>query len=255
MSQIATDDPLIANESGSLLRTDETRESKRPAGGYSFLYAVAIAVVGAIVAFNVIRPITVLPRITPSPGYAFLDQNGRTVTSEDQRGKLTLYSFSYSGCEDPCPQSLNQIDSLHSQLEDLPADIPLSFVTISLDPELDSTERLTEVSNRLDGMTPGGAIPWSLLTGDPQRTRLVVGGGFRVFYSVPEGDQGNQISFEPRYVLVDHLGIMRAEYRTAEPDPALIRRDINLILNEANNSDGIARLGYEAAHLFLCYPR
>ena len=58
-----------------------------------------------------------------------------------------------------------------------------------------------------------------------------------------------------RYVLVDHLGIMRADYRTGVLDPALLVRDVNLLVEEAANSDGIARLGYEAAHLFLCYPR
>jgi len=56
-------------------------------------------------------------------------------------------------------------------------------------------------------------------------------------------------------VLVDGLGIMRAEYRTGAPAPELIARDVNLLVKEAANSDGIARLGYEAAHLFLCYPR
>ena len=56
-------------------------------------------------------------------------------------------------------------------------------------------------------------------------------------------------------MLVDHLGIMRAEYRTGALDPALLARDVNLLLEEAANSQGVVRLGYEAAHLFLCYPR
>ncbi len=48
---------------------------------------------------------------------------------------------------------------------------------------------------------------------------------------------------------------MRAEYRTGALDPALLARDVTLLLEEAANSQGVVRLGYEAAHLFLCYPR
>jgi protein SCO1/2 len=48
---------------------------------------------------------------------------------------------------------------------------------------------------------------------------------------------------------------MRADYRTGALDPTILVRDVNLLVEEAANSDGIARLGYEAAHLFLCYPR
>jgi protein SCO1/2 len=56
-------------------------------------------------------------------------------------------------------------------------------------------------------------------------------------------------------MLVDGSGIIRAEYRTATPDMAIIERDINLLLEEAENIDGPSRYAYEAAHLFLCYPR
>lgn len=245
------------NEGTSATETDHATRSMKSAGGYSFLYALAVAVVGAIVAFNVIRPITVLPRITPSPGYAFTNQHGQISTSEDQRGKLTLYSFTYADCaaNEPCPLAVDQIGALRHQLGDIPSDIPLSFVTISLNPEIDTQTKLAEMNEDYSGTDLASTIPWTFLSGDSQRTRLVVGGGFQVFYSEPKSEAGGRVDFEPRYVLVDHLGIIRAEYRTAEPDPELITRDIDLILNEANNSDGIARLGYEAAHLFLCYPR
>jgi len=94
--------------------------------------------------------------------------------------------------------------------------------------------------------------------GDIRTITPCVGGGFGVYFSPPDlqaGDDSPRVKFDPRYVLVDHLGIMRAEYRTGAPDPTLIARDVNLLLEEAANSDGVVRLGYEAAHLFLCYPR
>ena len=61
--------------------------------------------------------------------------------------------------------------------------------------------------------------------------------------------------FDPRIVLVDGWGTLRAEYRVTQPDMEIIARDLRLLTEEAQNSEGTARLAYEAAHLFLCYPR
>lgn len=223
----------------------------------TWLYGLAILIALSIVSFNIIRPIVVLPRIAPSPGFALVDSAGQPVTSEDRRGFLTLYSFSYLDCDVQCPQSVDDIAALREAVAaKLPAGTPLSFVTISLDPERDTPARLAaaEAAHAL----PAGAPGWLMLTGDPARTRATVGGGFGVYFSPPDlqaGDDSPRVKFDPRYVLVDHLGIMRAEYRTGAPDPTLIARDVNLLLEEAANSDGVVRLGYEAAHLFLCYPR
>jgi len=221
------------------------------------LYVVALVITLSIVAFNIIRPITVLPRIAPSPGFALTDASGQPATSEDQRGHFTLYSFTYLDCGDACPQSLADIDALRRAMgERLPAGTPLSFVTITLDPERDTVARLGDAVAEL--APDQGAFGWQLLTGDPLRTRYVVGGGFNVYYSDPQeatADAPGRVAFDPRYVLVDQLGIMRAEYRTGALDPDLLARDVTYLINEAENSQGVARLGYEAAHLFLCYPR
>lgn len=222
-----------------------------------WLYTVAVVFALSIVAFNIIRPIVVLPRIAPSPGFALIGSDGQPVTSEDQRGFLTLYSFSYLDCDDACPQSYGDIAALRADVTGaLPADTPLRFVTISLDPQRDTPERLSQAAT--GWAQPAGALDWQLLTGDPLRTRTTVGGGFRVYFSEPKeatAESPVRVTFDPRYVLVDHLGIMRAEYRTGALDPALLARDVNLLLEEAANSQGVVRLGYEAAHLFLCYPR
>lgn len=174
-----------------------------------------------IFAFNLIQPITVLPRLAPAPGYRLADQNGNIVDSEMQRGKLTLYSFTATNCVD-CEQTLAQIAEV---VEDVEGVTPITFV-------LDDT---TPVAN------------WTLLTGTPATMKAIVGGGFDLYFA----DDGQ---FAPRWVLVDALGNMRARYHTAQPDPTILRRDINLLLEEIENSRGIGRLGYEAAHLFACYP-
>ena len=51
----------------------------------------------------------------------------------------------------------------------------------------------------------------------------VIGGGFGAYYD--QAEDGSFV-FDPQFVLVDGWGIRRAAYRTANPDPALIERDL-----------------------------
>lgn len=220
---------------------------------------IPLGIFAAIVlAFNIFQPITVLPRVGLSPGYSFQNQNAEQITSEDFRGKLTLYSFSYANCEENCPQSLENIASVHDVLqENVPTNVDLALVTISLDPERDTVEKLnTAMSKYAPDDDDADTVPWHFLTGDPLKTKYAVGGGFDLYYNPEEHEVADnyQITFQPRYVLVDGWGIIRSKYGVSVPTTELLLRDINLISEEIENSEGAAKLAYEAAHLFLCYP-
>lgn len=235
-------------------QNEEKQSPGRPS--WRWLYLLLGVAVTAILAFNIFQPITVLPRIRLSPGFLLQNQDGRPVTSEDYRGRLTLYSFTYTSCTVDCPLSLEQLAELRQELAaQAPQEIPLSMVTISLDPERDQAGGLSAEQQQL--FTETGPVSWDFLTGDPVRTRTIVGGGFSLYYKaqIEESEENYTVKFEPQFILVDGWGIMRAEYRTSTPDLEIIVRDLRLITEEVQNSQGPGRLGYEAAHLFLCYPR
>ncbi len=228
---------------------------------WEWVYLILILMAAALIAFNVFQPITVLPRITTSPGYAFHNQNGDLVTSEDYRGRFTLYSFSHSTCGETCALSLPQIATLRDQVASrLPEGVDLSLVTISVDPEFDSSQQLSATARQMGLPIGEPPIPWNLLSGDMLRTKMAVGAGFGLYFGDAtetniDGVTTRAVTFDPRYYLVDGWGIIRAEYLTATPDPEIVARDVKLLAQEAENSDGVIRLGYEAAHLFSCYPR
>lgn len=209
---------------------------------------LALLPVVAIVAFGVLQPVKVRPRIGLAPGYAFTDSNGNRLTNEDLRGKLVFYDFTYTGCTGPCPQTgpaMREIQQL-AETVDL-AGLPLAFVTISFDPERDTPAALQRYAAAL------GAAPenWRFVTGDPARLKNVIGGGFGVYYQ-QEADGG--FTYEPTIVLVDGNGIIRGEYAADTLNMADVARDLDLLVTEIRNSTGAGKLVYEAAHLFLCYP-
>jgi protein SCO1/2 len=184
-----------------------------------------------------------------APGYALRDQDGNQVTNEDLRGKITLYNFTYSGCADGCVQTSGLLKTTQEWLKGVDTQgYDIELVTITIDPEHDSPETLQRFA-AAQGAEPEG---WRFLTGAPDKVKMVVGGGFGVFY---EAQTNGSFQFEPMLALVDGTGILRARYRTTPPSPEILQRDISLVLTEAQNSTGPTALIYETAHLFLCYPK
>ncbi len=217
---------------------------------YGF-YTLMIVVVGGAFAFKVFQPVQVLPRVRLAPGFSMINENGERLTNEDLRGQFTLYSFTYTRCDDPTCLALDEtMLVIQDQLAALDlGDIPVSMVTITVDPEYDTPEILLAHAESV------GADPdyWQFATiADPSLLKYVVGGGFETYY---EHMDDGRIRLDPAFVLVDGWGIIRGEYRyqTLSSDSDRIIRHMGVLAEEVQNSVGSASIAYEAAHYFLCY--
>lgn len=201
-----------------------------------------------VIWFSTARPITVLPRITLAPGFYLSDQNGEKFTSEDLRGQIALYNFTYTNCIENCVQTSSVMKQVQSRLSEVDASVPLKLVSFSIDPERDDAARLAAFADEM------GADPaiWHWATGGEVQLKSVIGGGFGVYYDAQED---GRIKLDSAFFLVDGSGLIRAEYRTDSPDIDIIIRDFGLLAAEVDHSEGIYRFAYEAAHLFSCYPR
>jgi protein SCO1 len=215
----------------------------------SLWYLIFVLPIVAAMAFAIFQPIQVLPRISLAPGYSFIDQDGNRFTNEDLRGSLVLYTFTHSRCAAPCVSTSTTLASLQPALAEIDTgDIPLQFVSISVDPDHDTPNVLRNYASSL-GVDTGH---WHFVTGDATQLKNVTGAGFRTYYG--KNSQGN-LTVDPVFALVDGWGVLRAVYRTATPDVEILKRDLRLVVQEIQNSTGVNRYAYEAAHLFLCYPK
>lgn len=219
-----------------------------------FLYLFGGALVLSVLAFSWFKPLKVLPRVSLAPGFVFTDQSGARKTSDDYRAKLTIYNFTYTGCSAGCPPTSQFMQALREKLSQINvADVNFALVTISVDPEHDTPASLKSYADQFQA-AQANPIGWDWLVGDAQRTMYVVGGGFSVYYDKAIAPGATTLRFDPRFVLVDGAGLIRAEYRSADPGIERVMSDINILIDEVHNSQGAARLAYEAAHLFKCYP-
>ena len=214
------------------------------------LYAFVALVVISAFAFKVFQPIQVLPRMRIAPAYSFIDQDNQVLTSETMRGQFVLYAFTYTNCPAPCYNTNDTIKEIQSRLGEVElSGIPVSFVTISIDPDRDTPEVLKAYGTALGA----DFSQWKFATTTNKALlKTIIGSGFETYYE-DKGD-GN-FALDPGYVLVDGWGIIRSEYRyaTEVSDADRILRHLGVLAEEVKNSTGSAKLAYEAAHLFLCY--
>lgn len=215
---------------------------------WKILVGVAAALVVGVLWFTLARPVLVLPRIRLAPGYSLVDSAAKPVTSEGARGKLTLYSFAYTGCGTDCDAIYATLQAIDQGLAQQPPRSPeFRFLTLTIDPARDTPEQLAGFALPFTPQT----VEWRWLTGDEKILKNVSGGAFGVLYQ-PKAD--GTIFFAPRYVLVDGEGIVRAVYDGAQLDSAGFLDQLDLVYEEISQAQGAAKLAYEAAHFFACYP-
>ena len=105
--------------------------------------------------------------------FRLLDQDGRTVTDRDLRGKWLLVYFGYTHCPDACPTALNDIALALEALGPQRAQVRPVFITV--DPERDTAAVLKEYVKAFDA-------PILALTGTPQAIAQVAR-EYRVYYA------------------------------------------------------------------------
>ena len=211
------------------------------------LILLAVLVVATFAGYAALLRLEVLPRLGFAPGWALVDAAGERLTSEDLRGHVVLYTFTYTANRDPRRQTGAVMRAVQEGLagEDL-GGVPVRQVTISFDPVRDTPEALRRAAAQ------AGADPdrWLFATGDAATLRAVVRRGFGAFY---EARDDGTFAFDPTFVVVDGLGIVRSRYRVGLPRPEDLLRDLRSVVREAQAASGTLRLAYEAAHLFSCY--
>lgn len=94
----------------------------------------------------------------PLPEFTLLDAQNSEFNSESLQGSYTILNFFFVGCQHICPIVNGKILTLYKEyLED-----NLRFLSVSIDPELDGPEALSEYADRFGVQAP----KWTFLHGD-----------------------------------------------------------------------------------------
>ena len=154
-------------------------------------------------------PVMVEQADFPVGEFELTERSGRPFHSQELLGQIWVASFFFGSCPGECPMLNNRIaDLLAGDL----ADEPVKFVSISVDPKIDTPQRLAEYADvyiRPRKLDPGR---WLFLT-QAQGSDEVVGAICQGSFHVPFA----RASHWMKLVLVDQQGYVRGNFSNADP--------------------------------------
>ena len=149
--------------------------------------------------------------------FRLTDQDGRTVTEQDLKGRPSLVFFGFTHCPDVCPTTLFDISEVMRALG--PDADRLRAVFVTVDPERDTQPVLKDYLSSFDPHLTG-------LTGDPAAIATVAK-EYRVYYKkVPLDDGSYTMDHTAIVYLMDKSGQFVSPFslkRTPEASAADLR--------------------------------
>jgi len=190
--------------------------------GWIAFAAIALAVpMGALLLKQSIAPD--LPMLGDLPAFSLIAENGKPFGKEDLLGKVWIADFVFTSCSDACPRLQAKMKRLQDRLIPPEQGGNIGLLSISVDPERDTPEKLKEY-----GETFGArAGLWRSLSGRQQEEERTVVRGFHIAMAkMPrEPRDAHMEAFEimhgERLVLVDRVGRIRGYYDADDPDRLL----------------------------------
>jgi protein SCO1/2 len=165
-----------------------------------------------------------LPVIGPAPDFDLTSQDGKRVTLADFRGKVIAVTFIFTNCPDICPTLTLNLAQVQAALGSDFGKI-VAFVSITVDPEIDTPPVLREYAEAFDADLGG----WAFLTGDPASLHNIAT-GYGVF---AEKAVGGSIDHTLLTSIVDPKGMIRVQYIGYRFDLEEFRGDLLSLVGEA----------------------
>lgn len=162
--------------------------------------------------------------------FSFTDQDGRTISSKDVRGKVYVAEYFFTTCKSICPVMNQQMKRVHKAFGESEDVLILSY---TVDPETDDVEQMKRYA--VDhGVQLGDR--WHFLTGE--KTELYDLARKSYFVLKPAeaqnlGDADSDFIHTNNFVLVDRESRIRGYYDgTSEKEVDKLIRDIGILLEE-----------------------
>ena len=139
--------------------------------------------------------------------FRLTDQNGKTVTDADLKGKWSLVYFGYTHCPDACPTALNDIAIALEELGSKRDAVRSVFITV--DPERDTPAALKDYVTAFDA-------PILALTGTPEEVAQAAK-AYRVYYAKhPESGGDYSMDHSSVIYVMDPAGPLRRQLHPRE---------------------------------------
>jgi len=202
-------------------------------GLLTFIVAlVVVALAGPVAAHDppaarTPSPLSAAPHlavIKPAPDFALPDLDGRIVRLADLRGRVALVSFVYTRCLTACPLLTARLALLQRHAAALPATERPVLVSITVDPERDTPERLRHYAEQFGA----DRTSWRFLRDEPSRLTPVL----HAWDEWTRRGSDGELDHPARVYLLDRAGRVREIYALEFFEPRQAWLDVRALLRE-----------------------
>ena len=225
------------------MSTDSATTETRPATGHIGLWFVLIAGVAiagglwlGLTTFGgpprpapppVLQAGTMLPQPKPLADFVLTDQDGHPFSLANLSERWTFLAIGYTYCPDICLMTLATFDAIKDGIVEAAAErgdrTPAQFLFVSVDPERDTPERLSQYVRYFDPVFLGA-------TGDEAQLQALTA-QLGLLYARVEGQEtamGYSMDHSGSILLVDPLGRLAAIFSRPH-DPSAMSADFHAI--------------------------
>ncbi|WP_309641772.1 SCO family protein [Flavobacterium sp.] len=142
-----------------------------------------------------------LQKIGPAPKFELTDQNNKTITNADYKGKVYVLEFFFSTCPSICPIMNKSMIGIQNQFFGNPN---FGIVSITIDPEHDTAEVLKAHAEALGVKSSN----WHFLTGDKKYIYDLANKGFNL-YAGENSKVNGGFEHSGLFALIDKNGNIR----------------------------------------------
>jgi protein SCO1/2 len=154
--------------------------SSRPGvPGRRLLFALLVIFLVAVIPSVVVPTLMCAPSppelkdLGDVPAFSLIDEHGQPFTEEALRGHPTIVGFVFTRCDTICPVITMRMHQIQEKTADRKG-APIKLVSISVDPEYDTPQRLLDYAVRNEA----DAMRWRFLTGPKPAVHALVEGPF-----------------------------------------------------------------------------
>ncbi|MEI4768099.1 SCO family protein [Psychrobacillus sp. FJAT-51614] len=146
--------------------------------------------------------------------FSYVNQHKEDVSLEDLKGKVWLATFIFTNCETVCPPMTFNMSDIQQMLVDKGIE-DYNIVAFSVDPEVDTPEKLQEYLGNYD---VADESKWQLLTGYTQEDiSKFAADSFKTL--VKDDPNSNQVIHGVSFYLVDQNGVVVKNYNGSTEVP------------------------------------
>lgn len=144
-----------------------------------------------------------LPELYPIGAFSFTEHRGGTFGSDQTMGKIWAGYLFFTACPSQCPIMTSNMQKVSERFN---GDDRVHFVGVSVDPETDTPERLTQYAKQYHLESS----QWHLLHGSEEAVDKMAGDNFKL------GSVEQPEFHSDRFVLIDARGNVRAYFTGTE---------------------------------------